>query len=169
MIYAKIFVEKDTDGTDVIVFDSSVNDEERYLRKAGKRQTATGGVSVMLHTVIYGYEHIAISPEAREILSRRLSDLTAMERVYFPADFELGSDGYFSFRPDDVKAALKRKSDFPDAESCGTVRRLRCDEHFRVCVMHGSYRQGLNEMIEIDNELLRTLDISTPVDPDDLR
>lgn len=169
MIYAKIFLDKDPDGTDVLVFDSVANEDSHYARTAGKRPTANGGVSIMLHTVIYGFDFVAISPEAREIFARRLNDLTTMKRVPFPADFELGSEGYFSFRPDDVKVALARKSDFPDASACGTVRRLRDGEHFLVGTMHGSYRRGLNEMVEMDNELLRSLDISAPIDPDKLR
>lgn len=36
MIYAKIFVEKDADGTDVIVFDFSAKDEVGYLRRVEK-------------------------------------------------------------------------------------------------------------------------------------
>ena len=163
MIYAKIYVEKDADGESVIVFDSSANDEEGYIRRAGKKREGEK-VLVVLSTAIYGYEHIAISPEARELFLERLSALPPTSKVLFPADFELGSDGYFSFRPDDIKEAIKRKSNFPDASSCGTARRLRHDEPFRFCTARGSHRRGLYEMIEVDNATLRTLDISTPVD-----
>ena len=162
MIYAKIFVEKDTDGTDVLVFDSSLKDEVHYIRRAGKKQ-GPNGICVLLSTAIYGYEHVAISPEARELFIERLNALSSEDKVLFPADFEFGSDGYFSFRPDDVKAALIRKSDFPDTDRCGTARRLRHDEPFRIYVLRGSHRSGLYEMITADNELLARLDISNPV------
>lgn len=168
MIYAKIFVEKDTDGTDVLVFDSSPKDYVHFLQKAGKWPKPDGCFRVLLSTTVYGFEHVAISPEARELFLQRLRALSSEDKVLFPVDFELGSDGRFSFRPDDVKEALKRKSNFPDAETCGTVRRLRHDEPFRICVLRGSHRDGLYKMITADNTLLSTLDLSSPVDPDEL-
>lgn len=167
MIYAKIFVEKDADGTDVLVFDSSVKDEEGYIRVAGKK-AGSSGVSVRLSTAIYGYEFIAISEEARALFQKRLSALSTGDFVCFPADFELGSDGYFSFRTDAVGDALKRKSNFPDAETGSTVRKLRHDEPFRICTVRGSHRDGLYKMVTADNALLSTLDISSPVDPREL-
>lgn len=168
MIYAKIFTEKDTDGTDVIVFESAAKDEEGYLRRAGRKQTGDK-VLVVFSTAVYGYEFIAISPEARELFLERLRGLGASDKVCFPADFELGSDGYFSFRPDDVRDAFKRKDNFPDVETCSTARHLRHDEPFRICTLRGSHRDGLYKMLEIDNATLASLDISSPVNPDDLR
>ena len=161
MIYAKIFTEKDERGEDVLVFDSCPLDNENLIRRAGLKRLRDKTL-ICFCTIIYGFEYIAISPEAKALFKRRLNEA---EKVLYSADFELRKEGFFSFRPDHILDAIAKKTEFPDEEICRTERRLREGDSFKLTVGNGSYRQGLDEMIEGDNEAIRRLDLSAPRDP----
>ena len=161
MIYAKIFVEKDERGKDVLVFDSCPLDDGNPVRRAGLKKLS-GKTLTCFCTIIYGFEYIAISPEAKALFKRRLNDA---EKVLYSSDFELRKEGFFSFRPDHILDALAKKTDFPEGNNCRTLRHLREGDHFRLTVGNGSYRSGLDEMVEGDNEAIRRLDLSVPRDP----
>ena len=164
MIYAKIFVEKDKDGKDVLVFDSVKDDEENYIRVAGLKQGKNGPL-IVFSTSVFDYNSVAISSEAKELFRKWLNELPPESKVRCAADFEFRESGYFSFRTDAVKEALAKKRDFPVAGKCDTRRRLREGDKFRLTVGEGSYRQGLDKMIEASNNILARLDISAPRNP----
>lgn len=170
MIYAKIYLDKDSDGTDVLVFDSYNGDESAYITKAGKRPDffATH-YYVTPRTTIHGLSSVAISPEAREIFGARIEDTDSYDTAYYVGDFDLSlvSGGIFAFMPDDIKKAKDDYNSIPSSEECGTARRLRADEKFVFCTKYGDPRkEHLSRMIEAENVFLKEMDLSTPVDED---
>ena len=164
MIYAKIYLDRDADGTDTLVFDSCRDSVTHFLRTGGLREEH-GHRTFMMWTVVYDLQCVAISHEAKELFAARLKEVHGDERSLFTGDFALWHDKQFAFRPDAIKKAFTEKSMPPYASEGKTVRHLRADEKFIYCAKQGLNIAGLDEMIECDNDVLKRLDISSPVDP----
>lgn len=164
MIYAKIYLECDADGTDVLVFDTVKSEVEGIFEKAGYREEER---AFKLRSTVYGFANIAISPEAREALRARFEDDTMYDMVDGESEFFMNFFGeYFSFMPDCVKRFVEdENADLPYYEDCGTERRLRMDERFSYYMGNGSpLTWSLDDMTEAHNKLLKELDLSSPVD-----
>ena len=163
MIYAKIYLERDADGTDVLVFDTVKSEVEGIFEKAGYRQEEG---AFKLRSTVYGFANIAISPEAREILRARFEDDTMYDMVDGESEFFMNFfDEYFSFMPDCVKRFVEdENADLPYYEDCGTERRLRMDERFSYYMGNGSpLTWSLDDMTEADNAFLKALALLHPV------
>ena len=163
MIYAKIYLECDADGTDVLVFDTVKSEVEGVFEKAGYRQEER---AFKLRSTVYGFANIAISPEAREILRARFEDDTMYDMVDGESEFFMNFfDEYFSFMPDCVKRFVEdEEAELPYVEDCGTERRLRMDERFSYYMGNGSpLTWSLDDMTEADNAFLKALALLHPV------
>ena len=171
MLYAKIYLDRDEDGTDLLVFEAR-NRKEWDLYPAGRE-----GSHVTPRIQISNLSrHVAISPEARELFRSRLTDKGACSVIYQQGaqDFEIGGSfgttdtGYFSFMPDSIRAVIDTKgkfADFPTVEDCIGIRHLRADARFEVYDGQVWFDpDALGHMIEADNEFLKMLDLSGPFD-----
>ena len=170
MICAIIYLETDADGTPVLVFDA-IKDETKAtsfeFEKAGRKESY-GGDSFYLvprHRILH-LSGVAISPEAKAHFRARLEDKASYDENYHTGEIAIpGVREAFAYIPDQLISAFRNRvklADLPTPAECGTVRRLRADERFTVC---GTPRiKWLDEMIEADNEYLRTLDLVTPID-----
>ena len=164
MIYMKIYLDCDEDGTDVLVFDTVKNEIEGIFEKAGYREEER---VFKLRSTVYGFANIAISPEAKTALSARLEDDTMYDGVYGESEFFLNFfDEFFAFMPSCVKQfVMDEDADLPYYEDCDTERRLRMDERFSYYMGNGApLTWSLDDMTEAHNKLLKELDLSSPVD-----
>ena len=172
MIYVKIYLDRDKDDTDLLVFEA-LNRQAEDLDPAGRKDSyVTPRIRIRDLS-----RNVAISPEARELFRSRLTDKDACSVIYQGGvqDFEIGGsfgttdDGFFSFMPDSIRAVLDTKdrkfTDFPTVENCIGIRHLRADACFEVCDARVWFDpMALDRMIEADNEFLKTLDLSKPFD-----
>lgn len=142
MLYGKIYLEKDTDGQDMLVFVA---------------RTTTMGVEAARACMV---DYIAISPEAKAAL---LARLCRPDRVMsrYSGDFELfGEDdswdlGSFRFVAHNEKNGLR-------------YRTLRDDAPLLVKLSNGCRRAVLEYMIPCENEVLRSLDLAEGIDENTL-
>ena len=137
MIYAKIYLDTDENGREMFVFEATpVSDHI---------------CNVSFRVRIVGAESVAISPEAKDKLLKRLNDRGSLDLIYYGGDVEFDGPGYgvFSFRPD--KGEICKKT-------------IGVDARFSVCTKNGVSREMLEYMLLVDNEVLKTLDLTTPVD-----
>ena len=159
MICAKIYLDRDEDGTDVLVFDTVKDEIEGVFEKAGYREEEN---VFRLRSTVYGFGNIAISPEARNALRIRLEDDTMYDGVYGESEFYMSFfDEFFAFMPDCVKTfVVEEDAELPDYEDSPTERRLRMDERFSYYMGSGApLTWSLDDMIEADNAYLKTLDL----------
>ena len=165
MLYAKIYLDRDEDGTDLLVFEA-INREACDLIPAGRVDRHIEP-RIRISNLP---RHVAISPEARALFRARLTDKDACSVIYeFQAqDFEIGGYGYFCFMPDAIRAVVDKKgkfADFPTPEDCVGIRHLRADAHFEVYNARVWFDpDALNGMIEADNDFLKMLDLSADFD-----
>lgn len=171
MVFAKIYLDKDSDGCKVLVFDSVKQGVDCYITIAGNKKSGSDRYYPVLRTKIFGFENIAISPEARALFISRLEDSGAYGTSAFMGDFEISlkDGGYFAFMPTAIKKAVDKRGAIPKSEDANTERRLRADERFVFCTQGTRpHTDRLYKMIEADNEFLKALDISSPADSDTL-
>lgn len=160
-IYAKIYLDRDEDGTQVLVFDCAKESVDGIFQKAGRFFSLYAGEDrVLVRNTIYGISRVAISREAREAFRARLSEWGSYEREYEFGEFFISffSD-LFSYMPRDIIDVLTgERKGVPTAEECGTVRRLRADEGYSYDMSDGHpFTDCLDNMTEMDNERLKTL------------
>ena len=159
MIYVKIYCDRDENGEDMLVFDSAKEDNKYDFQVAGlKKQQGYGGYDLFIRkTQVGGVNRVAISPEAKALFLEMIGSeacTTAWPVADFYFDYycrgERGLDeGSFSFVPLNVKQG-------------DTSRRLRRGESFTVDDKVGE--DYFDYMIPCENEMLKGLDITEPVD-----
>ena len=157
MIYAKIYLDYDDTGRELLVFDSArESSPDGYLTVAytlcGRRR--------MTRTTVHDVSHIAISPEAKAVLSARLADKDSYTTALFDGDFEMigcrdsqhGWDsGMFAFKP------------LPEKEG-QTKRILYVDEPFILITQVGFSPNALDYMTLLPNDTVKTLDLNKQED-----
>lgn len=169
MIYIKIYLDKDENGEDMLVFDSVKHDDEKnrlFFHVAGeKEKTYSSGRTRTwfdYDTKVIGVEQVAISPEAKELFIEMLNDNDLCKYNMHFVDFELcgyslgqygWNTGIFSFTPNDIKSG-------------DTVRTLRRGEHFTA--KFGNAEDAFEYMIICDNEALKNLALDEPADETEL-
>ena len=169
MIYIKIYLDKDENGEDMLVFDSVKHDDEKnrlFFHVAGeKEKTYSSGRTRTwfdYDTKVIGVEQVAISPEAKELFTEMLNDKDLCKYNMYFSDFELcgyslgqygWNTGIFSFTPNDIKSG-------------DTVRTLRRGEHFTA--KFGNAEDAFEYMIICDNEALKNLALDEPADETEL-
>ena len=165
MIYVKIYVDKDENGEDMLVFDSAtVEDNTTYFTVAGKKKrVAFDGENYIFfqkETRVIDVENVAISAEAKELFSSMLNDKSVCEQTAYgiKGDFtvrgcywgQYGWDGgEFAYCPPEIRNGI-------------TAKMLRKGEHFTVTCVFSA--KPLEYMTPCDNEMLKSLDISEPID-----
>lgn len=161
MIYAKIYLDRDADGTEVLVFDCAKEPVDGVLERAGRFFSADAGEErVLVRNTVYGFSHVAISPEAKEAFHARLSEWGSYEREYEFGEFFINFfDDYFSYMPREIIDVLTGEHEgVPTKEECETERRLRADEGYSYDMSNGHpFTECLDDMTEMDNGLLKTL------------
>ena len=163
MIYIKIYLDKDENGEDMLVFDSVKHDDKKaFFTVAGKKEKFSFGGKARpwfdYETKVIGVEQVAISPEAKELFTEMLNDESLCRfNPYSPA-FELrgysqsqyGLDtGMFAFVPENI-------------ENNGTTRTLRRGKPFTA--KFGYSKSAFEYMVTCDNETLKSLELTDPVD-----
>ena len=165
MIYIKIFTDTDENGDKMLVFDSAKNDNEKdSFTTAGYKPgfSFNDGHDYKYYqamTTVIGVGQVAISPDAKEFLVSLLNDENACEQTHLwrKCDVTLmgccrsqyGWDsGTFAFAPSD------RNSDI-------TTKTLHKGEHFLASF---TSTEPLEYMTPCENEMLKGLDITNPID-----
>ncbi len=163
MIYIKIYLDKDENGEDMLVFDSAKEDSNYIFTVAGKKEyrdfNGDRHVRADYHTKVNGVEKVAISPEAKSLFIEMLNDKNVCIREYSSfRDFEFvgysrgqyGWDsGSFAYFPSNIKNG-------------DTKRTLRRGESFTVGCADKS---ALEYMTPGDNEMLQSLDLPADETP----
>ena len=161
MVYVKIYVDKDENGEDMLVFDSAKEDNKYYFTVAGlKKKQGSGGHDLFVgETKVNGVNWVAISPEAKALFIEMMKDedacTTAWPIQHFRFTYycrgEHGLDeGSFYFVPLNVKQG-------------NTSRRLRRGEKFTV--NHKVGEDYFDYMIPCENERLKSLDLPADETP----
>ena len=94
MIYIKIYLDKDENGENMLVFNSVKHDDKKaFFSVAGEKEKFTlGGRSYPWFdytTKVIGVEQVAISPEAKELFIEMLNDENLCKYNMHFVDFEL--------------------------------------------------------------------------------
>ncbi len=167
MIYIKIYLDKDENGEDMLVFDSVKKDtpDYHYFTVAGeKKRRSFASDDYYTHfekkTKVIGVAQAAISPEAKEFFLSLLNDESTHEKMPYGIsgdfamqgcyDTECGWDsGNFAYCPPKIKNGDTRKI-------------LRRGDRFTVeCVFS---QRPLDYMTPCFNETLKSLDLTAPLD-----
>lgn len=152
MIYAKIYLEK-TDKESFLVFESCPIGDDIHCRLAGKYTSTYGATTTRERTTISPASSVAISPEAREQLFSMLNDKNDKISILgFFGDFEFSKNNYtnqttFGFKPDNIQPSKK----------------LSVDQKFSICSKNGIDVSIINHMTLTDNEYLKNLNLSQPI------
>ena len=165
MIYIKIYLDKDENGEDMLVFDSVKRDDEKaFFTVAGKKEPFLFYDEPIPHfenkTKVIGVEQVAISPEAKAFFLELLNDESTHTQMPYRqnGNFEMSGcyrtqygwdSGQFSFRP-------------PQIDEGNTKKTLRRGEHFTVDCFFS--KEPLEYMTLCLNEDLQNLDLSSPAD-----
>ena len=163
MIYIKIYLNKDENGEDMLVFDSAKEDDEsHFFTVAGEKMISLGlddcDTDFEQNTKVVGVEQVAISREARAFFLEILNAESVCSYEQFFPDFEFHgcsfgqygwSSGMFAFYP-------------PNIRNGDTSRTLRRGESFKI--NYGDAESALEYMTSCDNEMLKNLDLTKPVD-----
>ncbi len=164
MIYIKIYLDKDENGEDMLVFDSVKQDSpDYYFTVAGEKEMKILDdyyTDFKEKTKVFGVEQVAISPEAKEFFRSLLNDESTHEEMPYghSGDFAMrgcydtqyGWDsGEFAYCP-------------PEIENGDTRKFLRRTDRFTVeCVFS---QIPLDYMTPCLNETLKSLDLTAPAD-----
>ncbi|MBR2651183.1 MAG: hypothetical protein IKD45_05935 [Clostridia bacterium] len=161
MIYIKIYLDKDEGGEDMLVFDSAKEDSgDDFFTVAGSKTGYDNYPYYQNMTTVIGVEQVAISPEAKAFLISLLNDGGVCEEthIFRKCDITLlgccksqhgGWDsGTFAFAPEDARNGI-------------TSRKLRKGEHFLASF---TSTEPLEYMTPCENEMLKGLDITEPID-----
>lgn len=156
MILAKIYLDYDDTGREMLVFDSArESSPDGYLTVA----YTLCGRRMARRTTIHDVARIAISRDAKEVFASRLSDPTSYTTALFDGDFEMigcrdsqhGWDsGMFAFKP------------LPEKEG-QTKRILYVDEPFILITQVGFSPNALDYMTLCPNEELKALDLNQTI------
>ena len=164
MIYIKIYLDKNENGEDMLVFDSAKEDSgTRFIAACAHAQERIKQLGSVLkcETKVYGVEGVAISKEAKAFFLELLDDKSAYHKTPFSwrtADITMNgchaeqngwNGGEFGFLP-------------PNPELGTTRKTLYRGDHFTVSTVFST--APLEYMTPGDNELIKALDITAPVD-----
>lgn len=165
MIYIKIYLDKDENGDDMLVFDSAKHDDEKaFFTVAGEKEPFLFYDEPIPHfensTKVIGVEQVAISPEAKELFTEMLNDESTHKKMPYghSSDFamlgcyntEYGWDsGKFAYHPQEIQNGDTRK----------TLRRTD-----RFTVEYVFSQEPLDYMMPCLNEMLKSLDLTAPAD-----
>ena len=154
MIYIKIYLDKDENGEDILVFDSVKQNLPDYhsFTVAGKKHMTfpLEYDHFVKMTSVIGVDQVAISPEAKEFFLSLLNDESTHEEMPYGqrGDFALDS-GKFAYCPPEIKNGDTRKI-------------LRRTDRFTVeCIFS---QESLDYMTRCLNETLKSLDLTAPAD-----
>ena len=148
MLYGKIYLDEDENGKNLLVFDTSTEDDGFELKVAGEKKTKSGRTSFRYFTTIYDSRKIAISEEAKEKLLYKIDNES---KVYcFEGDFRFSKES-FEYVP----------KPFGNGQ---TKRALADGELLTIEVGGGISFECIERMIILENEAIKAMDISTPVD-----
>ena len=164
MIYIKIYLDKDENGEDMLVFDSVKQDvpDYHYFTVAGKKKMAFihDYYHFVKRTSVIGVEQVAISPEAKEFFLSLLNDESTHEEMPYghSGDFDMmgcydtehgWNSGKFAYCP-------------PEIQNGDTRKILRRGDRFTVeCVFS---QEPLDYMTPALNETLKKLDLTSPAE-----
>jgi hypothetical protein len=166
MIYIKIYLDKDENGEDMLVFDSAKKDDRNHFftvagEKTRKRLfTKETYIYFICETKVIGVKQVAISPEAKEFFLSLLADESTHEKKPYGCigdftmrgcyDTQYGwNSGEFAYCP-------------PETQNGNTKKILRRGDHFTVdCVFS---KKPLEYMTLCPNEILKILDLAEPAD-----
>ena len=155
MIYIKIYLDKDENGEDILVFDSVKQDlpDNGYFTIAGKKHMTfpLDYYHFVKMTSVIGVEQVAISPEAKEFFLSLLKDESTHEEMPYRhrGDFAMDS-GIFAYCPPGIKNGDTRKI-------------LRRTDHFTVECLFS--QEPLDYMTPCLNETLKSLDLPADETP----
>ncbi|MBR3863176.1 MAG: hypothetical protein IKM42_05930 [Clostridia bacterium] len=154
MIYIKIYLDKDENGEDILVFDSVKQNLPDYhsFTVAGKKHMTfpLEYDHFVKMTSVIGVDQVAISPEAKEFFLSLLKDESTHEEMPYGqrGDFAMDS-GRFAYCPPEIKNGDTRKI-------------LRRTDRFTVeCIFS---QDPLDYMTRCLNETLKSLDLTAPAD-----
>lgn len=162
MINLKIYLDTDPVKGEVIIFEAA-GKESTHLSLAKNIYDKSGKLRYVDHlTTVFYAGNIAISPEAKSAFMARLDDKDSFDVIrYGCGDFQMfgckretygGFDpGRFCFRPDEGEHYPRRRT-------------LGINEHFVISIEGGISLTVFDYMTEADNELLKSLDLSEPID-----
>ena len=163
MIYIKIYLDKDENGEDMLVFDSVKHDDKKaFFTVAGEKEKFSYLSQDFpwfdYKTKVIGVEQVAISPEAKELFLEMLNDESVCKHDLYSPHFDIrgyrqgqyGWDtGMFAFVPDNIANG-------------GTKRTLRRGENFTRS--YGDEKNAFEYMVTCDNEVLKNLALDEPAD-----
>jgi len=154
MIYIKIYLDKDENGEDILVFDSVKQNlpDYHFFTVAGKKHMTfpLEYDHFVKMTSVIGVDQVAISPEAKEFFLSLLKDESTHEEMPYGqrGDFAMDS-GRFAYCPPEIKNGDTRKI-------------LRRTDRFTVeCIFS---QDPLDYMTRCLNETLKSLDLTAPAD-----
>ncbi|MBQ8689841.1 MAG: hypothetical protein IJ515_05715 [Clostridia bacterium] len=156
MIYIKIYLDKDENGEDMLVFDSAKEDSKYIFTVAGKKQFGNYN-SIVYQTEVNGVEKVAISPEAKSLFIEMLNDKNVCIRKYSFPDFQFFGYGWGQHGLDSGSFAYFP----PNIKNGDTKRILHRGESFSKSYTDIS---AFEYMTPCENEMLKSLDITNPID-----
>lgn len=155
MIYAKIYLDKDKNQNDVVVFDSVKEDVANHVTLAKEGNIARE------RTLVTPTSSIVVSNEAMKVLKDAIDPLNDNLTVNpHSGDFEFykmrkSSDNNltacFSYKPDSGK----------------TSREFDPSSSFVICSTYDVDPAVLDAMIICDNEKIKNLNLTSPVDEEE--
>lgn len=164
MIYIKIYLDKDENGEDMLVFDSVKQDspDYHYFTVAGQKHMTfpLDYYHFVEMTSVIGVEQAAISPEAKEFFLSLLNDESTHEKMPYGHSGDFAMQGCYCTENgwDSGKFAYCP----PKIENGDTRKTLRRTDRFTVeCVFS---QEPLDYMTPCLNEMLKNLDLTEPVD-----
>lgn len=161
MIYAKIYLDHIEDNIYIVVECATKNIDEKYCLLKGEHLTQYGDSYEINKTRIKHINAVAISIEAREMFHRLLAfDYENKINGMFIDDFSFfnykvrdGYDGEFAFKPDK-----------------GSVSKRVFNVKEQIIIDHSILDEDTLELMQVyDNEVLKELDITQPVDEESLK
>ena len=157
MIYAKIYLDKNEKGEEMIVFDAT-SERNIHCQPAGSYVNARGHKIFNERTSITPTTSILASQEALDAFKNKISYGNDKFRLRkYEGDFKLyrtsagfGSENssVFEFAPDKLNSIKKT---------------LRLDDELTICAEDGYDTSVLNQISIAENEFVRNLDITKPV------
>ena len=156
MIYAKIYLDHIEDNNFIVVECATKNIDEKYCLLKGEHLTEYGDPYEINKTRIKHVNTVAISKEAKEMFYKLLAfDYENKINGMFCDDFSFfnykvrgGYDGEFAFKPDK-----------------GSVSKRVFNVKDRIIIDHYTLDKDTLELMQTyDNEVLKNLDITEPVD-----
>lgn len=148
MLYSKIYLDKDEDGGDLLVFDSVKEEHRSKITLSGKKKGYGGYEYYDRFIKIYDSRNVAISREAKEKLLYKINNESKASR--FNGNFKFYKESIF-YSPNPLVEGQ-------------TKCVLAQGELLEVEVGDGISLECIERMIFLENETLIKLDISAPVD-----